>query len=113
MAKKIHQIRYYGDKNSKNYPAGLTAASLAQGLAFSQYLPIVQLGIQTLPGMKVYINSHDKPVVIGQTGIYELSVDGMSYITNLAFDPITLSLINKNQTNTYLIVDFLYETEGE
>jgi len=47
--------------------------------------------------MKVYINNHTNPVIVGQTGIYELNVDGISYITDLRFDGATLNIINKNQ----------------
>jgi hypothetical protein len=40
-------------------------------------MPIVHLGIQTLPGTKVYLNSNmDAPVIIGATGIYELDLEG-------------------------------------
>lgn len=109
MAKHINQIRYYGDGNSKNYPTGLTLSNLQSGSVFHNTLPIVQLGIQTLPGMKIFINNHTNPVVIGQTGIYELNVDGISYITDLRFDSATLRVINSNQRNAYLIVDYLYE----
>lgn len=109
MAKQVNQIRYYGDNNAKNYPANLSLQTLQSGSAFHNTLPIVQLGIQTLPGMKIYINNHTNPVVVGQTGIYELNVDGISYITDLRFDYTTLNIINNNKSNTYLIIDYLYE----
>lgn len=112
MARQIHQFRYYGDGNSKNFPATITKSGLINGFTFSDYCPIVQLGVQTIPGMKIYINNHDRPVVVGQTGIYEISVDGMTYITSLQFDNESLSLIDNNQSNLYLIVDILYEGEG-
>jgi hypothetical protein len=44
--------------------------------------------------MKIYINNHTDPIVVGQTGIYELNVDGFSYITDLKFDNATLNIIN-------------------
>lgn len=110
MAKEIGQIRYYGDGNAKNYPVGLKKTSLVHGTAFYNRLPIVQLGVQTLPGMKIYINNHDKSIVVGQTGIYELNVDGMSNIMELRFDNATLSLIDSSSSNAYLIVDYIYES---
>lgn len=112
MAKYINQVRYYGDGNAKNSASNVTLTTLQSGSTFHNTLPIVQLGIQTLPGMKVYINNHTNPVIVGQTGIYELNVDGISYITDLRFDGSTLSVINKNQNNAYLIIDYLYEKEG-
>ena len=112
MAKYVNQVRYYGDKNVKNYPANnVSLNTLQSGSVFHNTLPIVQLGIQTLPGMKVYINNHTNPIIVGQTGIYELNVDGISYITDLRFDGATLNVINKNQQNAYLIVDYFYEKE--
>lgn len=111
MAKYVNQIRYYGDGNVKNSASNITLQTLQSGSAFHNTFPIVQLGVQTLPGMKIYINNHTNPVIVGQTGIYELNVDGISYITDLRFDGSTLKIINDNQKNTYLIVDYLYEKE--
>ena len=112
MAKYVNQIRYYGDGNDKNYPKNnVSLTTLQSGSIFHNTLPIVQLGIQTLPGMKIYINNHTNPIIVGQTGIYELNVDGISYITDLRFDGTTLNIINRNQQNAYLIVDYLYEKE--
>lgn len=112
MAKKVNQIRFYGDGNKKNYPDNLTSSKLATGNAFSDTQKIVQLGIQSLPGMKFYINGHKYPIVVGQTGIYELNVDGLSYIQKLQFDITILGNINKNKGSSYLIVDYIYE-EGD
>jgi hypothetical protein len=61
--------------------------------------------------MKIYINNHINPVVVGQTGIYELNVDGISFIQDLRFDGTTLEIINHNKNNAYLIVDYIYEKE--
>ena len=111
MAKYINQVRYYGDGNTKNSASNVSLTTLQSGSVFHGTLPIVQLGVQTLPGMKIYINHHTNPVIVGQTGVYELNVDGISYITDLCFDGSTLNVINKNQSNAYLIVDYLYEQE--
>ena len=41
------------------------------------YSPIIHLGIQTLPGTKIYLNGfYDAPIIIGATGIYELDLEG-------------------------------------
>lgn len=115
MAKNIMQFRYYGDNaKDKNQPTTLTRTGLQNGNAFESYLPIVQLGIQSLPGTKFYINGDDSipSVVIGSTGIYELDLDGLSEITKLAFSAESLQRINDNDT-AYLIVDMIYTSENQ
>ena len=112
MPKQVNQVRYFGEKHSKNSDPLITKRSLMYGTAFSNHYPIIQLGVQTLPGMKIYINGHENPVIVGQTGIYELNVDGITHITKLEFDGEVLNLIDSNNTNSYLIVDYIYETEG-
>lgn len=115
MPKKIGQVRYYGTNSngvadSRNWPATLTHAKMRSGTAFSDVYPIVQLGIQTLPGVKVFINNHSTPIVIGSTGIYELNVDGLSRISNISFDINSLNVIDNN-SNAYIIVDYIYDKE--
>ena len=110
MAKRIGQIRYFGEKDKQNYPATINATRLRTGAAFTSVYPIVQLGIQTLPGTKFYVNNHTTPVVVGATGIYELDVDGLSHITDIQFDDKSLQMINGN-SNAYIIIDYIYETE--
>lgn len=109
MAKFINQIRYYGENHVKN-TKDASFMKLRSGSIFSNTLPITQLGIQTMPGVKVFINNHTSPIVIGQTGIYELNVDGLSHITDIKFDGNSLNLIN-NSVNAYLIIDYIYERE--
>ena len=114
MAKKIQQVRYYpsssGSQNNKNYPSNVTKATLKSGNAFISYLPIVQLGIQTLPGVKFYLNGANNEIIIGSTGIYEIDVSESSQITGLSFDESSLSMIDGSGSG-YLIVDILYEKE--
>ena len=110
MAKKIGQIRYFAEKDPRNYPSTVNAIRLRSGAVFSSIYPIVQLGIQTLPGTKFYVNNHTTPVIIGATGIYELSVDGLTNITDIQFDDKSLKTINDN-ANAYIIIDYIYETE--
>jgi hypothetical protein len=50
MAKRVKQVRYYEDSSTKNYPDGSNGVkpqyrNLISGTAFSQYMPIIQLGI--------------------------------------------------------------------
>ena len=130
MAYRVKQFRYYNDESSyetevqlpdnngvlkptkvspKNQPAGLTGMKLKSGSVFSNYLPILQLGIQTIPGVKFYVNNSETPVIVGATGIYELDVDGLTEITNLTFDTTAINLIKSNPSTAYLIVDIIYD----
>ena len=82
MAKQIYQVRYYGDSHAKNQPAGLTGMKLKSGSVFSNYLPILQLGIQTIPGVKFYVNnSLCKSIEYGNfctsVSIFELTIYNM------------------------------------
>ena len=107
--KKIQQYRYYDEQDtSRNYPKGIAFRNLVSGSIFAKTLPIVQLGIQALPGTKFYLNNNNHPIIIGNTGIYELTLEGLSEITALEFDRADLTSINNN-TNGYLIVDIMYE----
>ena len=115
MAKKIMQFRYYGDNANKNYPQlgdPTYRTRLVTGSLFSNYTPITQLGIQTLPGTKFYINDAKTPIIIGSTGIYELNLEGISEIINLKFENGSINTI-ANNPNAYLIVDIIYsDKEG-
>lgn len=113
MAKEVKQFRFYDSKNSggKNYPAGISYRSLVSGSLFADYMPITQLGIQSLPGTKFYLNNSNNPIIIGYTGIYELNLEGMAEITALSFDSKSLEAIDGN-ANSYLIIDIIYEGEG-
>ena len=111
MAKQIKQFRYYKQNSPKNYPTNISIANLASGSIFSKYMPVIQLGIQSLPGTKFYLNNSNDPIIIGNTGIYELDLNGLSEITAISFDRASINAIATNQ-NGYLIVDILYE-DGE
>ena len=107
MAKKIKQVRYYAENHKNNY-GGPTYRNLISGSVFSKYVPILQLGIQTLPGTKFYLNGSNNPIIVGNTGIYELDLQGLTEINSLQFDASSVALI-ANNANAYLIVDMIYE----
>lgn len=112
MARKVQQIRYYGDTksdNDKNQPEGLTGNRLRSGSVFNQYTPMKQIGIQTMPGVKFYLNNSTDPIEIGSTGIYELNVENLTEITALSFDATSINMINETPSTSYIIVDILYE----
>lgn len=115
MARTVKQYRYYGPDHKNNQPSNISSSTLSSGSVFfndSTLSSIVQLGIQTIPGVKFYINDGVEPVFIGSTGIYELDLNGLTDITSLSFDRNSISLI-QNTNGAYLIVDAIYETEEE
>lgn len=112
MAKQVKQFRFYNSTNTtKNYPEGISSRTLASGSIFGKYMPILQLGIQALPGTKFYLNNSNSPIIVGNTGIYELDLVGVAEINALSFDLRSINAIIENN-NAYLIVDIIYE-DGE
>ena len=122
MAKFIRQIRDYGPGDKRNQPQGLAQSELTSGSIFNTTPTILQLGIQSFPGMKFSVNGADGPVIIGSTGIYELNVDGISQINSIRFDTTEVSRIGNPKVNVnnpneairqtnglYLIIDYIYE----
>lgn len=114
MAKNIMQFRYYNENNEKNQPSNISADMLRSGKVFEPYLPIIQLGIQSLPGTQFYVNGDESipSTVIGSTGIYELDLDGLTEITKLSIASSSIQRIEDN-SSAYLIVDIIYEVEDE
>ena len=114
MAKQIAQYRYYNAKDTvgRNQPSNIAYNNLVSGSIFSSTLPIIQLGIQALPGTKFYLNNSVDPIVIGSTGIYELDLEGKSQITALSFASSSIKDI-MNNVNGYLIVDCVYDDGKE
>lgn len=123
---KIKQFRYYSEpieatNISKNYPKYisingenvlLNASHFISGEVFKIYTPMIQLGIQSLPGTEIYINGSEEPIIIGLTGIYELDLALNTKITQLRFSNNSMESI-KNNNNAYLIVDCVYEEQQQ
>ena len=111
--KKIMQFRYWNDNNSFNSPSTLTGDVLASGELFSTYGSVSALGVQGPPGLKFYLNNGDYPIVIGNTGIYQLDMNGVNKITSIAFpglsstngDPDQKALLTQSRK---LIIDIVY-----
>lgn len=114
MARELKQYRYYGGKaTGRNYPAEISALRLQTGSIFfadTSLGVITQLGIQTMPGIKFYLNSNVDPVTVGQSGIFDLDVENISQITALQFDPESIKKLDSSP-NSYLLIDAIYEKE--
>lgn len=121
MANQIKQFRYYNDPTvtgiSRNSPRKksdteyITYLDYVSGDIFDIYYPIYQLGLQTLPGTKFYLNDNTEATIVGQTGIYELDLGLNTKITKITFDSASMNRIKDND-NAYLIVDFMYDDSG-
>ena len=115
---RIAQFRYYGNGNENNYPLNdiswfggsdnVTTYDLLKNLG-----PAVKIGIQTLPGVRFFLNNNSDSIIIDHTGIYELDVrDITTTISSLKFDVSSLNLISEVD-NASLIVDIMYKkTDG-
>lgn len=113
MAKHVKQFRFYQHNSNKNYPLNkINYRNLVSGSIFQDYMPVTQLGIQALPGTKFYLNNSNNPIIIGHTGIYELDLEGLAEVIALSFDAKSIEAIDGND-NSYLIVDIIYEQDGE
>lgn len=110
LAKQVKQFRFYGEDNVKNSSKDMTVLNLTQNNIFSSYPEISQLGIQSLPGTEFYLNESTYPIVIGNTGIYELDVAGITDITNIKFEPKSITAI-QNSPTAYLIIDVIYDDQ--
>lgn len=111
MANKVKQFRYYNEGNENNSPVNGTMTDFITGDVFNAVTPILQLGVQTIPGAKVVFNEATDYVIIGSTGIFELDLKGQTFISRLQFQKETMELIRDNDS-AFLIVDVIYE-DGE
>lgn len=114
MARVIKQYRFYNNEDERNQPAVDTADTYINGTVFTY--PILQLGIQAIPGTKFYLNTSPDPIIIGSTGIYELDLDNQMEITSLTFNQKSMEEINRNDnsgTGGCLIIDTLYDDGRE
>lgn len=106
MARLVKQFRYYGAESTKNYPEETTYAALAAGNIFANYSPVTQLGIQADPGVKFYVNNSTAPIMIGDTGIYELDLEGLGTISAIRFDRNNLAAVTEAGP---IMIDIIYE----
>ena len=115
MAKYLKQFRYYGENSNLNSPLGsINKKNLTSGSVFfnsGNLISIASLGIQTLPGVKFYLNDSVDSIIVGSTGIYELNLADSYEVTSLRFDSESLSLIGDSSNSAYLIIDIVYNTE--
>ena len=109
MVQCFKQIIYCNDKaeNKYNYPSTIKGENLVDGSAFSDYMPLSQLGIQAPPGTKVFFNGDTIPVIIGFTGLFEVNLDYGGVVNSMAFDSASIENVQSNDS-ALIIVDMAY-----
>lgn len=118
MIKKLKQFRFYDSQDLLQDPPLVRTTNpksfFSSGTDFSAYLPIIHLGVQTLPGTRIYLNNnYDAPVIVGATGIYELDLTGTTgLISHLQVDPTSMDIIDQTATG-YIIIDIIYESQED
>ena len=111
--KKIMQFRYDSPTSQENYPKYENYnLVLANENIFNNYKSITQIGIQAPPGVKFYLNKSSNPITIGKTGIYELDLTGMGFISAIRFSSPELATFIDADNTARLLIDIIYE-EGE
>ena len=113
MSKVVEQARYYGESNNPlNWPSGVSRSDFVSGEVFKGKYPIRQLGIQAPAGTKFYVNNNLNPIIVGNSGIYDIDFAGVNVsIYKLNFDAASMNQIANN--NSCLIVDYIYGEDEE
>ena len=135
MALLMKQYRYFGE-NSSDFSIGTETVTVDKITTNQHYLnhflsntpdtkrstlisgeflnisgPIIQLGIQTLPGTSFFLNQNMESIIVGMSGIYELDLtDSSGTIDKIQFDMKSIDNI-ANNPDGYLIIDIVYEGE--
>lgn len=127
MAKKVKQMRYVKDGDSRNYPANLTAEMLISGSMFDSSMRISDLKISGgVFGIKFYLNDTPTALSTRVNGLYDEMTRGawsfdtknLSQISiySLRFDADSIkTFLNANRIlddddPLYLFIDYTYDT---
>ena len=108
----IKQFRYGGDGAKNNNPQDLSIEKLVNGNIFTGYGSISQLGIQAKKGTMVFLNNSIYPIVIGDTGIYEIDLQGFGHIYSISFAKAQMEEFNAQGSTSSLLIDIIYEGAG-
>lgn len=100
--KRIAQFRFRGGTvgpdgvwyyHENNYPANLDRDTLVFGNIFQKLGPVSHLGIQAPPGTRFFLNHSAFPIMVGDTGIYELNLEGIGRINAIQFHKDDLDIM--------------------
>lgn len=105
--KLIRQFRYYGENDPRNYPTTLNMDQLVYNNIFSGLSSITQLGVQGRPNTVMFLNGQKYPIVIGETGIFEIDLQNHGQIFSIRFTSESLDAYQKSDSR--LLIDIIYE----
>lgn len=86
------------------------SSSGTQSFNQNSHYGIYQLGIQTLPGIKIKLGSNSSNSVrVGQTGIFELNLnERLPLDTPIIFENLDILTRNSGDNNNYCLIDVIY-----
>lgn len=109
----IKQYRYYGYNSNENQQ-NITLEELKNDVLKKDNIQnVIKLGIQTMPGIKFYLNSEinksaEESIIINNTGIFDLEIPYDTMISSLRFDESVDQIKTTNNSNyKYLIIDIV------
>ena len=108
--KYIKQFRY--QKNNSEM-TNVNLSDLIYQNIFAGYGNITQMGIQAPRGTTFYLNNASNyPIVIGDTGIYEIDLQDHGHIFKITFDRGSIESLVADGSTGRLLIDIIYEGSG-
>lgn len=99
-----------------NYPAYSSATAyltaLTSGNIFQDYGSISKMGIQCRPNTRFRLNDSSYEIVVGETGIYEIDLEGYGTIFKIQFNADDLRIYDQAGVTDRLLIDIVYEGAG-
>lgn len=105
--KIIQQYRFFNYNSKENYGFSNEDIKNQQELNNIMLLSdkkIYQIGIQSLPGTKIYFNNSEQAIIIGNNGYFEISANSNVLISQISIAKTSLDLIDQNPA-AILIID--------
>ena len=120
MAYYITQARYAGGTwNTNSYTSESSPWSIgdSSSLAWNTGFSILQIGVQSLPGVGFTLGSGNNMIYIGQTGIFELTLPEDQAINNFSINPTDSDMnyyfSDGLTTDFYIYVDIIYKDRSD
>ena len=108
----VGQMRYYNETNRKflNSPTNVSEQDLISGNWFTKKGIICdEIQIKTYPGVVLEIN--EEPIMIGETGVYNIPYQKKVKISSIKVDEASMSII-KGIDLAYLIINFMVQDDN-
>lgn len=86
--------------------------ALTKGNIFQNHSGISKLGIQCRPNTHFTLNDSQYEIVVGETGIYEIDLEGYGIIKSIQFNAKDLEVYNQPEVTDRLLIDIVYSGVG-